>query len=238
MKFIKIKKLIITILIFLTPISLIISQEESETSNPLILYMDKIYDVIPHAEIYEDKTGNLSFEEVIEKEFKPSNQNSYNFGFTSSVYWLRFQIKNQNSFLNDDWIFFVEYPQLDSVNFYFPIDHEQEEEDVYIEKEGGDQLPFAKRDIESRVLNFTVPFEISKDPVIYMRVHSISVMQIPVYLAPQRLFHMRDNETQIIMGIYFGIMLIMGFYNLFLFFSLREKIYLYYVHDVFDTHGA
>ena len=233
MKFIKIKKLIITILIFLTPISLIISQEEAETSNPLILYMDKIYDVIPHAEIYEDKTGNLSFEEVIEKEFKPSNQNSYNFGFTSSVYWLRFQIKNQNSFLNDEWIFFVEYPQLDSVNFYFPIDHEKEEEDVYIEKEGGDQLPFAKRDIESRVLNFTVPFEISKDPVIYMRVHSISVMQIPVYLAPQRLFHMRDNETQIIMGIYFGIMLIMGFYNLFLFFSLREKIYLYYVLTVF-----
>lgn len=233
MKFIKIKKLIIAILIFLSPISFIISQEEAETSNPLILYMDKIYDVIPHAEIYEDKTGNLSFEEVIEKEFKPSNQNSYNFGFTSSVYWLRFQIKNQNSFLNDEWIFFVEYPQLDSVNFYFPIDHEKEEEDVYIEKEGGDQLPFAKRDIESRVLNFTVPFEISKDPVIYMRVHSISVMQIPVYLAPQRLFHMRDNETQIIMGIYFGIMLIMGFYNLFLFVSLREKIYLYYVLTVF-----
>ena len=66
-----------------------------------------------------------------------------------------------------------------------------------------------------------------------MRVHSISVMQIPVYLAPQRLFHMRDNETQIIMGIYFGIMLIMGFYNLFLFVSLREKIYLYYVLTVF-----
>ena len=127
----------------------------------------------------------------------------------------------------------MEYRQLDSVNFYFPIDHEKEEEDVYLEKEGGDQLPFAKRDIESRVLNFTVPFEISKDPVIYMRVHSISVMQIPVYLAPQRLFHMRDNETQIIMGIYFGIMLIMGFYNLFLFVSLREKIYLYYVLTVF-----
>ena len=56
MKFIKIKKLIIAILIFLSPISFIISQEEAETSNPLILYMDKIYDVIPHAEIYEDKT--------------------------------------------------------------------------------------------------------------------------------------------------------------------------------------
>lgn len=47
MKFIKIKKLIIAILIFLSPISFIISQEEAETSNPLILYMDKIYDVIP-----------------------------------------------------------------------------------------------------------------------------------------------------------------------------------------------
>ena len=43
--------------------------------------------------------------------------------------------------------FFVEYPQLDSVNFYFPIDHEKEEEDVYIEKEGGDQLPFYKSEI-------------------------------------------------------------------------------------------
>ncbi|MBK6605476.1 MAG: hypothetical protein IPG24_08325 [Leptospiraceae bacterium] len=138
--------------------------------NPLILYMDKVYDVIPHAEIYEDKTGNLSFEEVIEKEFKPGGKNSYNFGFTSSVLWMRFQIKNQNSFLNDDWIFFVEYPQLDSVNFYFPVENDKEEEDVYIEKVGGDHLPFTKRNIESRILNFTVPFEIEKDPVIYVRI--------------------------------------------------------------------
>ncbi len=235
MRFIKIKKLIIAFFLLLSPISLLISQEDSETSNPLILYMDKVYDVIPHAEIYEDKTGNLSFEEVIEKEFKPSDQNSYNFGFTSSVIWMRFQIKDQSSFLNDDWVFFVEYPQLDLVTFYFPIEHDKEEEDVYVEKEGGDHFPFSKRDIESRVLNYTVPFEIEKSPVIYVRIQSISVMHIPIYLAPQRFFHIRDNETQLIMGIYFGIMLIMGFYNFFLFLSLKDKIYLYYVLTVFFT---
>ncbi len=233
MKFIKIKKLIIAFFLLISPISILFSQEESETSNPLILYMDKVYDVIPHADIYEDKTGNLSFEDVIEKEFKPSDKNSYNFGFTSSVVWMRFQIKDQNSFLNDDWIFFVEYPQLDLVTFYFPIEHDKEEDDVYVEKEGGDHFPFSKRDIESRVLNYIVPFEIEKNPVIYIRVQSISVVHIPIYLAPQRFFHIRDNETQLIMGIYFGIMFIMGFYNLFLFLSLKDKIYLYYVLAVF-----
>lgn len=233
MKLLQLKNLIFTLLLLLFPFSYALSQEESETANPLILYMDKVYDVIPHAEIYEDKTGNLSFEEVIEKEFKPAGKNSYNFGFTSSVLWMRFQIKNQNSFLNDDWIFFVEYPQLDSVNFYFPVENDKEEEDVYIEKVGGDHLPFSKRNIESRILNFTVPFEIEKDPVIYVRIQSISVLQIPIYLSTQRLFHLRENENQIIIGIYFGIMLIMGVYNLFLFLSLRERIYLYYVLTVF-----
>ncbi len=209
------------------------AEDENDTKNPLVLYMDKIYDVIPHAEFFEDKTGNLSFEEVLEKDFVRNDVNKYNFGYTSSVYWLRFQIKNQNSFLNDEWVFFIEYPQLDFVNFYFPIDHEEEEADVYIEKEGGDHFVFTKRDIESRVLNFTVPFEIQKDPVIYVRIHSISAVQLPIYLAPQKLFYNRDNETQMLLGLYFGIMIIMLFYNLFLFISIKEKIYIYYVLTLF-----
>lgn len=231
MKFNPIKKIIFLYLFLF--VSMISSQEDVEKKNPLVLYMDKIYDVIPYAEIYEDKTGNLSFEEVIEKDFSKTESNKYNFGYTSSVFWLRFQIKNQNSFLNDEWVFFIEHPQLDFISFFFPIDHEAEEEDVYIEKEGGDHFPFSKRDIEARVLNFTVPFEIQKDPVIYVRVHSVSAVQIPIYLAPQKLFYGRDNETQMLLGIYFGIMVIMVFYNLFLFISIRDKIYIYYVLTVF-----
>lgn len=69
-----IKKLIFALLLLLFPFSYALSQEESETVNPLILYMDKVYDVIPHAEIYEDKTGNLSFEEVIEKNLNPAER--------------------------------------------------------------------------------------------------------------------------------------------------------------------
>ena len=220
------------ILFFLFPLIGINAQEKTEFNNPLILFMEKVYDVIPHAEIYEDKEGNLSFEEVTQKEFKPSNSNSYNYGFTNSTIWMRLQVKNQNSFLNDEWIFFVEYPQLDLVNFYFPVDNDRGE-NAYIEKEGGDRLPFSKRDIESRVLNYTVPFEITKNPIIYIKIKSTSVMQTPIHLAPERYFYSRNSDTQIIMGIYFGIMFIMGFYNLFLFLSLGEKIYLYYVLTVF-----
>ena len=220
------------ILFFLFPLIGINAQEKTEFNNPLILFMEKVYDVIPHAEIYEDKEGNLSFEEVTQKEFKPSNSNSYNYGFTNSTIWMRLQVKNQNSFLNDEWIFFVEYPQLDLVNFYFPVDNDRGE-NAYIEKEGGDRLPFSKRDIESRVLNYTVPFEINKNPIIYIKIKSTSVMQTPIHLAPERYFYSRNSDTQIIMGIYFVIMFIMGFYNLFLFLSLGEKIYLYYVLTVF-----
>ncbi len=227
----KVKFFVFLVLLFL-PVSLIQSQEEFEMPNPLILFMDKVFDVTPHAEIYEDKTGILSFEEVMEKKFQQSNNNSYNYGFTSSAIWMRFQVKSQNSFLNDEWVFFVEYPQLDSVTFYFPVEQENGEEDIYIEKEGGDLFPFSKRDIESRVLTYTVPFEIKKNPIIYVRIQSTSVVHIPIYLSPQRIFHIKDNETQIIFGVYFGIMFIMGLYNLFLFLSLKERIYLYYVLTV------
>ncbi|MBK8395228.1 MAG: hypothetical protein IPL26_08280 [Leptospiraceae bacterium] len=225
-------KLTLILSVFLCPFFRINTQEKVDTTNPIVLFMDKVYDVTPNADIYEDEEGNLSFEEVTQKNFKPSNSNSYNFGLTNSTIWMRFQVKNQNSFLNDDWIFFVEYPQLDVVNFYFPVDNEAEE-NRYIEKEGGDHFPFSRRSIESRVLNFKVPFDIKQNPIVYVKIKSKSTMHIPIYLAPQKEFYNRDGETQIIMGIYFGIMFIMGFYNLFLFFSLGERTYLYYVLTVF-----
>ncbi len=52
----------------------------------------------PSIRYFEDKTRKhtlYSIKKIPEKKWKTSNKNSMNFGFTSSIYWVTFSIKNK-----------------------------------------------------------------------------------------------------------------------------------------------
>lgn len=204
-------------------------RQESILNEPKFLAIDteKTYDVVPYIEYFEDVSGELDFEKIREASFYFPDPPVYNLGFSDSVYWLKVNINDSHTLLSEHWIFSVEQPQLDSVIFYFPLHG-----GGYYEKKGGDTLPFREREIKSRVLNFTLPIHYDSSLPVYVRIQSTSSIRIPIYLSTIRLFLEKNSETKTVLGIYFGIIGVMAVYNLFIYFVLREKVYLYYVMAV------
>ncbi len=47
-----------------------------------------------HLEIFEDKTRELTIEDVVERDFTPSKKKQPNLGVKTSAIWVRFRVKN------------------------------------------------------------------------------------------------------------------------------------------------
>jgi two-component system, sensor histidine kinase LadS len=190
----------------------------------LSIESEAIYELAKYVSIFEDKSAILNFEQVQQKEFKPNSKGTINFGFSESAYWFKFKLKNTTQIKIEDWFFVLEFPQLDSVKFFYPVKNGST-----LEKSGGDLLPFKEREIKIRFLNFPIPSDLDLDRDIYIRVQSLSTMIVPVSLSTKRLILERDHFLQISSGIYLGILIILILYNAFLFISLKEKVFLYYI---------
>jgi adenylate cyclase len=65
--------------------------------------------------------------------------------------------------------------------------------------------------------------------IILLRLMSQGSMLVPLKLVSDAQFHADDHIEQMVFGVYFGIMLVMVLYNLFLYASTRERSYAFYV---------
>lgn len=171
----------------------------------------------------EDAGKNLSFDVVRKSEtWKKMEGDSVNFGFSKSVYWLKFIVDNKyqtpfNSFLE------IPYPSIDSLELYsLGLGTE------FTKIVTGDRLPFSNRPVPDP--NFIFPVVLHHDiNEIYLRVESTSSLNFKPLLMSGK-----DMMTQItrrlpLTWLYYGIMASMVVYNLILFLLIREKPYLYYV---------
>ena len=74
-------------------------------------------------EIYEDKTNNLSFEEVISKEFTPSKSPVPNLGISKSNFWIKIPITNKTE--SEHLILELSLAIIDHIEFYYYTDNNQ-----------------------------------------------------------------------------------------------------------------
>lgn len=176
-----------------------------------------------HVQMYEDATGNMTLDDVMHRAaFKPSDKDVPNFNISASAFWLKLDICNEQ---DDPHIMLVlAYPQLDKVDFYYPdsLGH------YHLEKNGEEQ-PITLRKHNNQ--NFI--FDISQAPhttaSYYIRVQSQEQILVPLQVGGKNVMYDTLNKQDMLTSIYFGIILVMMFYNIFVWFSVRDKSYLYYV---------
>ena len=130
----------------------------------------------PHAEYLEDRTGLLSIDEVWGEEqagqWKRSDKKSLGFGFTTSVYWLRFDIGNKGK-KDVDILIQQEYPLIDALEMRVYSDSRPAES-----YSTGDLQPFDSRPYKNRTFVFPVRMKAGSDTLIYLRYKSQSSMNI------------------------------------------------------------
>jgi len=154
--------------------------------------------------------------------WKKSESDKPNFGFSSSAYWVKFKVENRK---DNPVIYFLEmdYATLDFAHFFF------EEQNEIKENILGDMIPFSKRKISHRNPVFEIKVPSKQDKIYFMKFSSQGTVTFPLTIWDIGIFYHFDHDTQLYYGIYFGIFFIMGLYNLFLFFSVKDKVYLFYV---------
>lgn len=208
-------------LILLFPVNL-------SAEDRIILKSDKSeYPLTLHLSILEDKESKWTIKDVTSPElsnkFIANKKESPSFGFTDSAYWVRFTIKN-NFPEEKMWLLYIDLPILDRIDFYIP-----EPSGGFTVKKTGRLLPFKERDVIHRNFLFKLTPPSGVEQTYYLRFKTESVMSFPISLWSKDVFDEKDDNEYIILGIYYGIIFVMAFYNLSIFFSLKDKNYLFYI---------
>ena len=182
---------------------------------------------IRKAEVLVDPSQTLTIEQVREMErtgkaaWRPTSR--LNFGYSSARYWLKVPVAN-NGLENSDWVLEFGYPLIQHIQF-----HQFVGSKALISRITGRLMPFKSRKIGYRtfLFDFAVPKGTRSD--LYVMIESVGTVFAPMAISTREEFFSQSAKKTAAVGIYCGIMLAMVLYNLFLFLTIRDRNYLFYI---------
>jgi sensor histidine kinase YesM len=184
---------------------------------------DQIISIGSYVSIFEDPTNQLSVQEVMASgRFKMSTQKVPNLGLSNSSFWIQFQVRNLSRETN--FLLELAQPTTDEVTLYSIVPSGK-----ITATKMGEYLPFSNRQYQEPNYLFDLYIPKNKDRVYLMRLKSKELLLLPLSIGSNKSIFDRIKYKDIFSGIYIGLMLTMIFYNLFLYLSIRDKNYLYYV---------
>jgi hypothetical protein len=144
-------------------------------------------------------------------------------GFSESAYWVRLPVINRSA-SERTWLLELGYPHLDHVELYVPT-----HDGGYEVRRTGDSLPFASREIADRYFVFELHEPRASARSYYLRVQSSGQVTVPLTAWTAASFRDHQNREQPLQWMFYGLLLVMALYNAFVYFSVREREYFYYV---------
>lgn len=178
-----------------------------------------------HLAFYVDTSRQLTLDDIRElpaEAFTPSQHDIPNLSFTPYHVWVRLQVEWRAPD-REGYILWQQYALTDHFTFYRP-----DADGQYTASRTGDQYPFAQRELPTRAFGFPLTPRPGHTDTYFMELHGAGTINIDLQLTSLNT-GLADTETRhLILGLYYGGLVALLLYNLILFFTLREKIYLYY----------
>jgi signal transduction histidine kinase len=175
----------------------------------------------PFVEYIEDVEGNLSISKVsgeAASRFKPlASTGDINFGYSQSTFWFRIPLSKSKGG-DDHPLLEVAFFELGHLAFYAP-----DQAPVVT----GQNYPISSRPWPHRFYVF--PLSLTEEPrYYYLQVRSDSALTVPLTLWQPAAFAADTQKTYLAQALYYGALLALLIYNLFIFISLRERVFLIY----------
>lgn len=174
--------------------------------------------------VLRDPTGALSIGQVsspgFQTRFAHSNQIILNGGFTDAFFWLRFTVDNPTP---DRLLLEVAQAFLPVAELYYRTDAGK-----WTKAVAGYRVPLDEKTVKSHYQVFPLP---TGKHEYYVRFQAHS-QPVPVTLWETSAYEIKTYKQRIVYGFYLGFMLYVLLTNLFFFFSLRNRMYLFYAFVV------
>ena len=167
-----------------------------------------------------------AFAQVRDGRFQPVPGGDAAFGFQRGAFWFHATVVNRN---HDEqrWLLVQEYPLSDRLDVWIRY-----ADGRTLHQAGGDHLPFDARSVRYRHPNFRLDLPPDEPVELLVRVESESSMQVPLELYTPGAFTELSRDAQLAIGLYYGILLALFFYNLVLWISLRDASYFWYLFHI------
>ncbi|MCC6577069.1 MAG: GHKL domain-containing protein [Flavobacteriales bacterium] len=173
--------------------------------------------------VFVDSTAGMDVREVLSRgHFVPSDREVPNLGVSAAATWFRLRIVNNGTVA--DPVLLIQYPEIEEVDVYALAG-----DSVIDLAHVGQRRPQDLRSQSSPLYGFHIPLPVGRSADLVIRLRSLKQLQAPIAFCDPTYFHAYSTYRTFWVGAFIGIMAVMGLYNLFVFFSIKDRSYLLYV---------
>ncbi|MDW7694014.1 sensor histidine kinase [Flammeovirgaceae bacterium SG7u.111] len=183
--------------------------------------------------VFQDTSKIMTFEKVRSTNGKELFQPFYEDGRLhdpDGVYWVNFSVKNVSGTYANMMLY---------IGFNNKIDVYTEDKNGQItHQKGGQYIKASERSVKpGRVTAFHFSLENGEKSKVWVRIENFNKRQpyVEPILTPTENWHGRIERRNMVEGLFYGLMLMMFFYNFFVFISFKDKTYLYYSLYIFNV---
>jgi signal transduction histidine kinase len=178
---------------------------------------------------YAEFPENSSLENWKIGKFNNVNGTIVNLGLKSGTYVIHWKFNVDSAFWNNQKVLHVANPIIDDVEVF------QVTSDTVYQRSSGEKIPLFLR--EYNISGNAVNIEKSNDNIVdfYLKVRSSDQLLIPLSIQESKELLNDYENIDLIFAIYLGMILSMFIYNLFVFFSVRDSVYLLYIFYIFTV---
>ncbi|WP_257669516.1 sensor histidine kinase [Parapedobacter tibetensis] len=171
--------------------------------------------------VIEDQYHQFEITDIIHKEFDTLPNHSPNFGLSKSVFWFKIEVTNQ--VVDSVFLLKIQNANINSLTFYNMTNGKAEVQQLL------SITPVYKREFKTQYPIFRVKLMPGSKAVFFLRASGNGIMEIPITIGRDATILEWVANDQLYFGIYSGIIIVMFLYNFFLYLSIKDKQYLYYV---------
>jgi len=187
--------------------------------------------LLGYLELLEDQSGEATIEEISSEPFTSSfaraTPAAANVGFTESVWWVRFRVRNPTDAAREVFLRQT-YPLIDLLDLY-----EVSPAGEWIERVTGDRRPFATRQVAHRDFSFPLLIPENSERTFYVRYQSKGPIDISLSLQDASSLIGAVSREQLALGIYFGCVLMLLVWSGLVFIAVRDPAFFAYFAYVF-----
>lgn len=181
----------------------------------------------PHLYYLRDNTHKLRLADVLQDSlqarFIPNKNSNFNLGPGKATVWIKLNVGASKS---GKYLLEMAEPGIEEFVLY----RKQPKSSQYKPLEVlGDNIPYEQRKIKTTKYLFELDLVANQPETIYLKCYAYEVLSFPARIGDYRAFLQSNHLDDLVIGGFYGIMLIMVFYNLFIYLATRERAYLYYV---------
>lgn len=216
--------------IFILHFTIFVSILSSDTIN--IFSTKEPLNILKQTDVYIDKENKHDFKYILKnnnKLFKPNKENFLHLGYSPDAIWLKFSIKNStNSEIKK--VLEISNQMLDDIFLYT-----KQTNGKYIEEKNG---VLHRKTFDENILKlyFNISIEAGETKEFFLKVSSLScAVYFELNMMTKDQLYKKEINHQLILALFFGSIITLIIYNLFIYYFTKDLAYLYYVLYLFFT---